>query len=75
MFVFYNLDCCREKIKDEFKDDLTAICEFTDEAQSNDMRICPRNIYQDEKAERICVRPCRKRYATCFKKYFKEEQK
>lgn len=48
---------------------------FSDELQRRGLRICPRNIYCDEVSKHICTiakSGCRKRYATCFKKYFKE---
>ena len=34
------------------------------------IRICPVNIHKDHC---VCVAPCRKNYATCWKLYFKKE--
>lgn len=51
---------------------------FSDELQRRGLRICPRNIYCDEVSRHICTMSkgsYRKRYATCFKKYFKETEK
>ena len=48
------------------------IIEMADEIQGIGFRVCPRNMYGDEKAKAICKTPCRKRFATCFKLYFKE---
>lgn len=70
-----DLDIIREIIKNKLKDNLTGICDLTNKLQALNYRICPRNIYQDEKARTICVNPCRKRFATCFKEYFRKEQK
>lgn len=70
-----DLDNIREIIKNDLKDNLADICELADEVQALGFRVCPRNIYQDEKSQRICVNPCRKRFATCFKKYFKGDEK
>lgn len=67
-----DLDYIRETIKKE--DSLIVICALADEYQRFGYRVCPRNIYQDETARKICVNPCRKRFATCFKKYFKEKK-
>lgn len=69
-----DLDTIREIIKNELKDNLTDICDLVDEMQALGCRVCPRNIYQDDKARAICVNPCRKRFATCFKRYFKESE-
>ena len=48
------------------------IIKLADKVQDKGFRLCPRNLYKDEKAKQICKTPCRKRYATCFKEYFKE---
>lgn len=46
-----------------------------DAAQAFGFRVCPRNVYADDIAKSICVcsggKPCRKRFATCWKLYIK----
>lgn len=56
--------------------DINGICELSDLLQSNGLRLCPRNVYKDTTSSEICTwnfggGTCRKRYATCFKQYFK----
>ena len=48
--------------------------EFCDLIQGQGLRLCPRNIYKDIICEKICKNPCRKRFWTCFKKYYKEKE-
>lgn len=71
-----DLENIRFIIKNELKGKPKEICDLADEVQALGFRVCPRNIYQDEKSKKICNAickgECRKRYATCFKKYFKE---
>lgn len=70
-----NLESVRDYIKNEISGDKSKICELAKQAQNKGLRICPRNIYCDKIAEKICVSsPCRKNFATCFKKYFKEKE-
>lgn len=71
-----NLEEIRQKVKG-FKTH-EEVYAFSDELQRRGLRICPRNIYCDEVSKHICTMSkgsCRKRYATCFKKYFKETEK
>lgn len=69
----FDLESARQQIKN-LGDDVSAICEKADEMQAYGFRVCPRNIYQDETAKAVCCTTargtCRKRFATCFKKYF-----
>lgn len=71
-----DLDSIRNYIKNELQGKPNEICDLADEVQGLGYRICPRNIYQDEKSKKTCSAivkgECRKRFATCFKKYFKE---
>lgn len=70
-----DLENARYIIKNELAGNEKGICDLADEIQALGFRICPRNIYQDEKSKEICISckgNCRKRYATCFKKYFKK---
>ena len=69
-----SLESTRDYIINELKDSQQAIIKLSDTIQKQGLRICPRNIYNDKKSEAICVNPCRKRFATCFKKYFKEAE-
>lgn len=65
----------REQFK-AYGDDIKAICTAADEAQAFGFRVCPRNVYADDIAKSICVcdggKPCRKRFATCWKLYIKK---
>lgn len=58
-----------------YGDDIKAICAAADEAQAFGFRVCPRNVYADDIAKSICVcsggKPCRNRFATCWKLYIK----
>ena len=67
-----NLDKAREDIKTLSKEEILRFSSF---AQGGGTRICPLNVYQDDKARSICKvkegKPCRKNFATCWKKYFK----
>lgn len=70
----------REFIK-SLGDDIGLICDYVDYMQDfNGLRICPRNVYCDEIASKICTnnnampRGCRRRFATCFKAYLKEKR-
>ncbi len=69
-----DLESCRLIVKG-FKT-REEVYEYADQIQKSGWRICPMNIYRDDPARAICIRPtkcvCRKRYATCFKKYFNE---
>lgn len=70
-----DLEACRLIIKG-FKT-REEVYEYADKIQKLGSRVCPRNIYRDEPSLAICTmcQPksvCRKRYATCFKKYFNE---
>lgn len=67
-----------DKTREQFKaygDDVKAVIAASDEAQAFGFRACPRNIYADDIAKSVCVcgggKPCRKRFATCWKLYFK----
>ena len=67
-----------DKTREQFKaygDDVKAVCAASDEVQAFGFRACPRNIYADDIAKSVCVcgggKPCRKRFATCWKLYFK----
>lgn len=70
-----DLEACRLIIKG-FKT-REEVYEYADKMQKLGLRVCPRNIYRDELSLAICTK-CqpksfyRKRYATCFKKYFNE---
>ena len=72
----------REFIK-SLGNDVGLICDYVDYMQSfNNLRLCPRNIYCDEISNKICANKegvqhqgCRRRFATCFKEYFKEKEK
>lgn len=71
----------REFIK-SLGDDIGLICDYVDYMQDfNNLRICPRNIYCDEIANKICTNNCtskhnvcRRRFATCFKVYMKAKK-
>lgn len=70
-----DLEACRLIIKG-FKT-REEVYEYADKIQRLGSRVCPRNIYRDEHSLAICTKCqpksiCRKRYATCFKKYFNE---
>ena len=76
------LDEIREKIK-ALGNDVKSICEIVDKWQYfYGLRICPRNVYGEGLALKICTfrqidkhSHCRRRFATCFKVYFKEKLK
>ena len=70
-----DLEACRLIIKG-FKT-REEVYEYAYKIQKSGWRVCPRNIYRDEPSLAICTKcqpksVCRKRYATCFKKYFNE---
>lgn len=72
-----DLETCRLIIKG-FKT-REEVYEYADKMQKSGWRICPLNIYRNKQARTICIYStkccCRKRYATCFKKYFNEVEK
>lgn len=72
---YQNNDRGKDVIVLENGDDIKAICAAADEAQAFGFRVCPRNVYADDIAKSICVcsggKPCRKRFATCWKLYIK----
>ena len=74
MIDLIDLETCRLIVKG-FKT-RKDVYEYADKIQKSGSRICPVNIYCDEQARSICIHPtkhcCRKRYATCFRKYFNE---
>lgn len=67
--MFGAMDVVRAILADMTQEE---IIKCADKVQKKGYRLCPRNLYGDEKAKQICKTPCRKRYATCFKEYFKE---